>query len=171
MYRRIGAAALATAMLLLAAAPGVTAQNTVERPWSGSSVGQTWFDVSNPKDCAAGITTRVDQPAIASHFGRAFLVTAHCPTGDFADAFGDADFTLIAANGDAVFGTYVGTIDGYSEVLGEEIFGTIQLKIMGGDGRFEGASGTAVMTFHTIFEGYDDLSWAWWASWNGTLTY
>jgi hypothetical protein len=171
MYRRIGAAALAAAMLVLISAPAITARDEVARPWTGVSVGQTWFDLSNPRDCAAGITTRVDQPASASHFGRAFLVMAHCPTGDFADNFADASFTLLAANGDSVRGTYVGTIDGYSEVIGEEIFGTINITITGGSGRFEGASGSAVMEWHTIFEGYDDLSWAWWASWSGTLTY
>lgn len=171
MFKRFGAVALAAAMLVLAAAPAVVARDSVDRPWTGASVGQTWFDETNPKDCAADITTRVDQPARASHFGQAFLVMAHCPTYDFADNFADSSFTLMAANGDAVFGRFVGTIDGYSEVIGDEIFGTIHLTITGGDGRFEGAGGSAVMKFRTTFEGYDDYSWAWWASWTGTLSY
>jgi hypothetical protein len=171
MFKSFAAVVLAAAMLVLVAAPTVVARDSVDRPWTGASVGQTWFDETNPKACADGITTRVDQPAIASHFGQAFLVMAHCPTYDFADNFADSSFTLIAANGDAVFGTYWGTIDGYSEVIGEEIFGTIHLTVTGGEGRFEGASGSAVMTFHTIFEGFDDFSWAWWATWNGTLSY
>ena len=142
-----------------------------DRPWSGSAAGQTWFDVANPKDCGAGITTRADEPAIATHFGAAFIVMSHCPTGDPADNFADAEFALVAANGDAVYGTYAGTIDEYSEVIGAVGTFTVHLTVTGGDGRFEGATGTAVMKAHVIFEGYDDLSWPWWVSWEGTLSY
>jgi hypothetical protein len=113
----------------------------------------------------------VNEPATASHFGEAYIVTAHCPTGDPADNFADSDLSLYAANGDAVFGTYVGTLDEYTEVLGEKITFTLHLTITGGDGRFEGATGSAVMKGYAVFEGYDDLSWAWSMSWEGTLDY
>lgn len=172
MRARICAAVLAASILVLWAAPGgVAAGATTERPWAGSSVGQTWFDVINPKDCDAGITTRVDQPAMATHFGKAYLVMAHCPTGVLSDNFADSTFMLTSANGDAVFGTYVGRLDDYIEVLGEESSGTLYVTITGGSGRFEGATGSAVVEAHFIFEGYDDLSWAWWATWRGSLSY
>ena len=172
MRRHITAAVLGVSILVLWAAPGgVAAGAAPDRPWAGHSTGQTWFDVTNPKGCDAGITTRVDQPAMATHFGNAFLVMSHCPTGVLSDNFADSEFTLIGANGDAVFGTYVGWLDGYDEVLGDQFFGTLTITITGGSGRFEGASGSAVMEIHSIFEGYDDLSWAWWAAWRGSLSY
>jgi hypothetical protein len=168
--KRLNTIAVAAILALAAAAPaGVSADSA--RPWSGHAVGVTSFDGANPKDCLAGYTTLVDEPAIASHFGAAYLVMSHCATGDFSDNFADSDFVLYSANGDAVYGEYVGTIDQYIEELGAEGLFTLEMTITGGDGRFEGATGSAVMDGHFTFEGYDVDSWAWWASWQGTLEY
>ncbi|MGE5156075.1 MAG: hypothetical protein ACM3JP_01090 [Betaproteobacteria bacterium] len=169
MSRQLRVAAAMAALLLLASAAAAMAG--ADRPWAGHAAGQTWFDLANPKGCEAGITTRTEEPAIATHFGAAFLILSHCPTGDNADNFHDADFALYGANGDAVYGHYVGTIDVYTEVVGEEMLFTIYLTITDGDGRFEDATGSAVMKGGAVFEGWDDLSWAWWASWAGTLDY
>ncbi len=172
MRMHIRWAFLFAAVLVIASASGALAgAGGSERPWVGSASGEAWYDVANPKECGAGITTRVDELAIASHFGRATYVTAHCPTGDPADAYADSDFTLIAPNGDAVFGTYTGTLDQYIEVIGAEGFSTVHLTITGGTGRFEGATGSAIQEVHFIFEGYDDLAWPWWVTWEGTLSY
>jgi hypothetical protein len=169
MSRRLHTAALGVVALVLLATS--TAMAGDARPWTGHSAGQTWFDLENPKACDAGITTRADEPAISSHVGRSFLVMSHCPTGDPADNYHDSDFALHAANGDVLYGTYVGTIDEFSEILGTEFVSTIHLTITGGTGRFEGATGSAVMEVRAIFEGYDDLSWPWRVSWEGELRY
>lgn len=169
MSRRTCIATLGVVLLLLASASSVLAGSA--RPWAGHAEGQSWFDLDNPKACDAGITTRVEEPAIASHVGAGFLVLAHCPTGDPADNYHDADLTLYAADGDAIIGEYRGTLDVFVEEVGSEITSTIDLTITGGTGRFDGASGSAVMVVHAIFEGWDDMSWAWSASWEGTLTY
>lgn len=172
MSRRVVAAVVTALLLVLASvAPIAAGDDGASRPWSGRSSGQSWFDVSNPKGCGAGITTRVQEPAVATHFGATLLTMSHCPTGDFAANYANADISFVAANGDAIFGTYVGNLYDYEEVVGHVYGSTIQVTITGGDGRFEGATGAAVMEVHGIFEGYDDLSWAWWATWKGSLSY
>lgn len=172
MLKRLPVAALLAVIAVIAlASNSLGAVGGSNRPWSGQSVGETWFDTANPMDCAAGITTRVHQPALATHFGSAFLVMDHCPTGDFADFAAGGTFTLTAANGDAVSGTYSGTIDQYQEVIGAEWLLTADMTVTGGTGRFDGAAGTAVMKVSLIFEGYGVPSWPWAATWRGTLTY
>jgi hypothetical protein len=172
MLKRLPVAAVLAMIAVLAlATSSLGAAGGSNRPWSGYSVGQTWFDPTNPMGCPAGVTTRVHQPAMATHFGSAYLVMDHCPTGDFGDFAADGTFILTAANGDAAFGTYAGTIDQYDEVIGAEWLLTVDLTVTGGTGRFEGASGTAVMKVSLIFEGYGVASWPWSASWRGSLTY
>lgn len=171
MKARTAVAVLLTAVILVASGPAVLAGDP-GRPWFGHAEGQSWFDLGNPKDCEALITTRVDEPAFATHFGAGRIVLSHCPTGIPDDNFADADLVLIAADGDRVFGTYVGTMVLPPEMsVGDIITGTIQLTVTGGTGRFEGASGGATMEYWAIFEGWEDYSWAWGASWRGKLSY
>lgn len=171
MRRHIGVAAVLTMLLVLSSASGALAgPHGSNRPWAGSAVGETWFDFEdNPKGCEVGFTTRAEEPAIASHFGAAFIVFSHCATYDPADNFVDSDFSLTAANGDGVFGTYWGTLDQYVEEVGEEGVFTLYLTLTGGEGRFEGATGSAVIKAHVIVE--EDSSWPWWVTWEGMLTY
>lgn len=172
MRRRSLGVLLAVGMLVLASVSGASAASGgSDRPWTGHASGQTWFDLANPKGCDAGITTMATEPARSSHLGAAYIITSHCPTGDPSDNFTDSDLTLYAANGDALFGTYVGTIDEFSGVLGEKLHFTLHLTVTGGEGRFEDATGHATMHGYAVFEGYDDYSWAWGLSWNGTLDY
>jgi hypothetical protein len=172
MRRHSAIASVLALVLVLASASGVLARAPdVERPWWGHADGQAWFDETNPKDCPAGITTRVEEHAIASHLGSSHISMSHCPTGNPAFSFGRAGIALIAANGDAVFGSYVGTTEQYEEVIGAEGIQLVYITVTGGTGRFESATGSAVMEVHFIFEGYDDLSWPWWATWEGTLSY
>lgn len=163
---------LFAAILVIASASGALAgAGGTDRPWVGSASGEAWFDLTNPKACAAGVTTRVDEFALTSHFGRAVYVNAHCPTGNPADAYHDSYFALIAPNGDAIYGTYTGTLDQYSEVIGAELISTVHLTITGGTGRFEGATGSAIQEVRVIWEGYADLAWPYSVTWEGTLSY
>jgi hypothetical protein len=90
-----------------------------------------------------------------SHLGLAQLRTTHIPnlaTG----ALEQGTFTIVAANGDEIHGTYEGTAT-YDEVRPDLVHGAATFVISGGTGRFDGATGTITATF---LETIDDPTWA-----------
>ena len=73
--------------------------------------------------------------------------TLHMPHNvNFATATGAGTFTLTAANGDTLTGTFTGHADTSAPVFVIEESGTIT----GGSGRFSGASGT--IAFYRLFD-------------------
>ncbi len=90
-----------------------------------------------PGDRCPALTVHIEGPGTATHLGSLTTVQSHCvEPGSFA--FTNGQFTLTAANGDQLFGTYQGefmplepplfTIDG-------------AFTFTGGTGRFDGATG------------------------------
>ena len=71
---------------------------------------------------------------IVNHMGRVSWTGEHC-TQLFAGTFGDADVVITAANGDKLYGTYSGWF------TGETSFAEL-MTILGGTGRFAGATGS-----------------------------
>ncbi len=85
------------------------------------------------------------------HLGAAEMHTKHTPTlsGDLVDG----TFTIVAANGDELRGTYSGTA---TEVPGKPFHyvGKATLVISGGTGRFNNAEGQIDATFFEILDSF-----------------
>lgn len=69
-----------------------------------------------------------------SHLGRVTWTSTHC-TQLFAGTFGEADLVITAANNDTLSGTYSGWLTGPTTFVET-------MTILGGTGRFAGATGT-----------------------------
>ncbi|HSI98869.1 MAG TPA: hypothetical protein VLA59_00620 [Patescibacteria group bacterium] len=158
---------------LLLAAP--TAAEQPARPFSGYSDGYVTF-VDNSTD---PITLEPCQYPVyatgtfgyasgtASHLGRFDWASVHCAPA--ADEVITGRLTLTAANGDELVLEYSGPT---SAELGSNYFwGTYDFIAIGGDGRFEDATGSGVMTVYTTFESFVDPVWPaeWWLE--GSIDY
>ena len=149
-------------VLLLTVAPAAVAEPG-SRPFKGSMSGSVTFEPDPGCDNNPWLM-RTDSQATGtvSHLGRTTMTSAHCtPAGASIDG---GEMALVAANGDRVFITYEGTAsppnaDGI-------IVADVDFVIIGGDGRFEGATGGGDMTALIVFEGFGDPEWA--ASWTWT---
>ena len=109
-----------------------------------------------------------------THLGRVQAYLSHLPY-DFTNTH-DGSMTLVAANGDKVYGAY--DFDMSAE-------GPITVHLTGGTGRFAGASGTIFLSAEAIpqfkpscdpatdfFGCMDpDVPWPWWATATGTIDY
>jgi hypothetical protein len=90
-----------------------------------------------------------------SHFGLTRIHTRHIPdltTG----ALEQGEFTIVAANGDELHGTYEGSAT-YDPERADLVHGAAAFVVSGGTGRFANATGTIAATF---LETLDDPSWA-----------
>jgi len=129
---RRGPLALAALSLWLAALPG-GALASQEVPFKGWDAGH--FEI--PGACATGLQVVIGGSGAATHLGRYSYSAIECfdpGTGGFAGAP-----MLIAASGDRITGTYVGTVapTGDPDVIRyDEV-----VTITGGTGRFAGATG------------------------------
>ncbi|MGE5362038.1 MAG: hypothetical protein ACM3NQ_23730 [Bacteroidales bacterium] len=96
-----------------------------------------------------------DTTGTLSHFGLSRLHTRHTPNL-MTGALEQGEFTIVAANGDEVRGTYQG-MGTYDPIRADLVHGTATFVVTGGTGRFAGATGSIAATF---LETLDDPSWA-----------
>ena len=169
---RIGPLVAVLAMSLVLAAPASADQP--DRPFSGYAVGYVtfidnstdpfteepcqFFDATGTFGFASGTT---------SHLGRFDYASAHCAPGGSEAITGM--LTLTAANGDELLIEYIGPTAGE---LGEDFFtGVYDFTIVGGDGRFEDATGSGEMSIYTTFGDFFDRVWPaeWW--FEGSIDY
>jgi hypothetical protein len=145
-----------------AAAPDSRHVPVVERSIFGVLDGMVSFDVS---DLSAVITIG-DCAGIVTHLGAARLYTSHkCDGSRIIDGL----FTLVAANGDQINGTYQGTVAwdwGQGIAIGQTVF-----AVAGGTGRFAQASGEITNTSTVTFLGWDILEWPVTWVFEGTVSY
>jgi hypothetical protein len=89
-----------------------------------------------------------------THFGLSELRTRHIPLFD-TGTLTEGEFTLVAANGDEITGTYEGTaaMDPDRPDVGHA---SATFVVTGGTGRFKGASGSITAT---ALETFDDPTW------------
>jgi hypothetical protein len=119
------------------------ARDTV--PFRGTDSGTF---VALPPDADNVVFAQASTTGQATHLGRYSLVAHEYTDLDDLRIFGGA-FTLTAANGDTLFGTYEGTADlARFPVIGFDVQG----PILGGTGRFAGATGWL------RWRGYGDLT-------------
>jgi hypothetical protein len=163
--------ALAAATLLVLALAVPASAASASRPFKGWVSGEVAFVPAPLTQCPAGgvfwggLQTVGSATGIASHLGSTAMTSHHCtPSGE---AISGGQMTLTSDSGDEVAITYSGSapfpIPGVTEVIVVHI----DFVIVGGTGRFEGATGGGVMTAHIVFQGFEDPSWpATWA-WDG----
>jgi hypothetical protein len=156
------AVALALAPAALADAGGTA------RPFTGTAEGQVTFPVD--PSCPLGVRTTWTAIGTLNHLGLAAAAGDHC--ADLPNLATNGQITLVAANGDRLYGTYSGTNQpGMPPPIGGTITGDTQVKITGGTGRFASAGGQLHMIAHITFEGFDDPTWPAAFTWTGTLSY
>lgn len=156
-------------VLVLTAASALSAgENPRPRPFWGRLAGEASF---LPSDACLGITGAPFQTASASagrmtHLGRTRFDTTHCTTLDGSAAVG-GEATFTAANRDEVWVTYTATTVAGPPLIVQEG----EFIIIGGTGRFEGASGSFHGMVYVTFEGFDDPSWPLEFVFAGTIAY
>ena len=91
------------------------------------------------------LLTVLEGGGTATHVGKYTIVNSHC-VDPATGVLSDGSFTKTAANGDQLFGTYVGNSTVIQAPAPVGIFGvTGTLTYTGGTGRFAGTTGTATM--------------------------
>ena len=96
-----------------------------------------------------------DATGTLSHLGLSRVHTRHIP--NFTTfTLEQGEFTIVAANGDEIHGTYGGSVVPDPDNA-EVVHGTATFVVSGGTGRFTGATGTIMVT---LLETLDDPSWA-----------
>lgn len=169
---------LAAVALLITGVVAPANAGPAARPFSGNVHGMVSFVpvgpvVCPPTDLFLGVLqTRSKATGTATHLGRTTFETQHCtPLGD--QITGGTE-TLTAANGDQIFVTYSGNAPFN---LGTSVPGVTVIDmsgpftIVGGTGRFDGASGSGTMNATVLFEGLDVQYWPGTWSWTGAITY
>ena len=130
--RLVGMAVLFAAITALAVP--VQALASAQVPLKGADSGS--FTLT-PDGCGSGVfAVVVDDTGQATHLGAYAYHSNECfngATGEFSGTF-----TMTAANGDTIAGTYAGTV---VSVVGDLGFYEQENVITGGTGRFAGASG------------------------------
>ena len=143
--------------LVLAATSVLAGENPNPRPFWGHFEGEVTFPAS---DACLGITGAPYQTVSIvegnmTHLGRTDLITIHCSTLDGSAAV-DGHGILTSANGDEVWVIYTATTVIPPPPL---IVQEADIIIVGGTGRFEGASGRLDGMVYVTFEGFADPSW------------
>lgn len=166
---------IGTVILVLAviAAGAALAANNQERPFKGMSY--EWVTEEGEldgSDCPAD-TVHITGEGEATHLGKFTVERTHCFTPPNHPEFPgsvmhDGEYTITAANGDTLWGTYSGELQ--PTEFGEEgpIKGIITgpATVDGGTGRFNGAEGE-----HTIAGDYDLVADEGWFELEGWLSY
>lgn len=158
--------------------PMVTAaEGGTDLPFKATLAGTArWeFPGTTPANCTA-VTTLTEATGQGTHMGQIEAFFFHCP--DEPDNLNDGKMTLIAANGDELYGTY------NYDPLSERNDFTVTLN--GGTGLFFDASGDVVLTYEVVpqfisgcnpdpqnpFPCMDfSIPWPWSATLAGTITY
>ena len=172
-------ALLAVSGLLIAMVAAPAGAKSDERPFKAYMTGEmSWNPFAD--DCVAetGIPVRsyMNATGRVSHLGRSTLTGDHCtpqvtgyPDPDHNDPPSVA--TLVAANGDEVHMNYHGVCPPYWEAEeGIEFICTFDFEIVGGTGRFAGATGGGSGTLSMVWLGEVPSTSAWW-TWTGTIGY
>ena len=126
-----------------AASTPLAAENAA-LPWKESY--QASGTIAPDAGCPAPqLLTTLEGGGTATHVGKYTIVNSHC-VDPATGVLTDGSFTKTAANGDQLFGTYVGTSTVIQAPAPVGIFGvTGTITYTGGTGRFAGITGTASM--------------------------
>ena len=142
MKRMFWAAALVAALCFASAAPVAAADPL--RPFGGHDRMVDTF--TPPTACPAGALWRYSGSGtgLFLHLGNASVSVTHCTFVDLASGtftFGPGTGTLTAANGDELWDVYLGSGQVVNTPDGPMSVFDITWEVVGGTGRFEGATG------------------------------
>ncbi|GAA6525351.1 hypothetical protein [Intrasporangium sp. DVR] len=143
----LGAAVLATGV------PSAVAAETPTRPLQGWSAPAP--DVYGaPVDCPEGTSWRYSQTGTAwlSHLGRVTFEITHCTVAP-EGRFGQGTTVFTAANGDELWMEHWGTFQLDAVENPTRADATLSWMIVGGTGRFAGATGSGTGAAHTAITG------------------
>jgi hypothetical protein len=166
--RRLVAILGMIAILAFAAGP-VMAGGNQHRPFTGTAWGHGMVvpDASCP--AFGGLRSVFTQTGYASHMGEIVIDNSHCtPAGPM---IGGGQMTIAAANGDTVSITYTG---GPSPAVGPDPMRfdvPIEFTVVGGTGRFVGATGGGHMTVTISWPGFEPNFWPDKIVFDGTIGY
>jgi len=167
---------VAAAVILLLSGTAGMANAGADRPFKGRVDGLVSFSMVGSDVCPAlGLQTESNATGTMRHMGATSMYAEHCtPTGA---AISDGDMTLTAANGDKVYLAYDGIqLDlpdfmGGTLAVGELIPIEGDFEVVGGTGRFDGATGGGTWVANVVYEGLADPAWAGTWSYAGTINY
>jgi hypothetical protein len=139
------------------------------RPFQGYMIGTATFTPG--ADSPTGVWAQPYGVGDVSHLGASVMTAKH--PADLT--FKDGEMTIVAANGDKVYLQYIGGGPA-PEYMGQVYDVLIKFTIVGGTGRFTGASGGGDMTVTLTFMGFDlstgSIVWPEVCTWrNGTIKY
>ena len=166
--RRLVAILGVVALIAFAATP-VMAGGDEHRPFKGTTHGYGMVvpDASCP--AFGGLRSVFTQTGHVTHLGKVVMDNDHCtPAGP--DVTGGR-MTIVAANGDELSITYSG---GPAPAVGPDpaqFDVPIEFVIVGGTGRFEGATGGGHMTVSISWPGFEPNYWPSIVAIDGTIGY
>jgi hypothetical protein len=132
------------------------------------------FPGTTPSGCTV-VTTLTEATGQGTHMGQIKAFFSHCPADP--NIVEDGRLTLVAANGDELYGTY-----NYDPASEDNYF---PINLNGGTGAFGDASGTVIMTYEVTPQFIPDCNpepdpfpcmdfsvpWPWSATMTGTISY
>ena len=143
-------------------------KNPHPRPFSGSVIGQAEFPENGNCLDVTGAWWQTLSVAVGelTHMGRSEYFSSHCSTVD-GSALAGGEATIVAANGDELWIAYSGTTIAPPPII------TISLEniVLGGTGRFEGATGFITGYAFVTFLGLDAPSFPIELTFNGYIIY
>ncbi len=156
------------AILAFAAGP-VIASGDGHRPFKGTAQGYGMVVPDPACPAFGGLRSAFTQTGYATHMGAIVMDNSHCtPDGPWVVG---GEMTIVAANGDSVFITYtagpapaVGPDPMRFDVPGEFV-------VVGGTGRFEGATGGGHTTTTISWPGFEPNYWPDTVVIDGTIGY
>ena len=167
MMKRWSIGPIVVALVVLMVMPAASAgKGGSDRPFKASFTGEVHWEFS---DQCGSVTTVTEAGGRATHMGRVAYEGAHCPDEVVID---DGRFTIVAANGDKLYGVYDYPAIDYGEPV----------TFIGGTGRFAGASGGGVWEYDVELIFREDCDPAsdpfmcltnspWWSTLTGTISY
>jgi hypothetical protein len=142
MLRRWSIGPVVIALVILMVMPAASAgKGGSDRPFKASFAGPVHWEWPGEfeSECSE-VTTVTHSFGNATHMGRTELMSSHCPDRDSSHERYDGRLTLIAANGDKLYGMYdYPAIDEGDPVM-----------FIGGTGRFANATGEAVFVYDVV---------------------
>jgi hypothetical protein len=167
MKRRICLLVLfASVLLILTPQISLAEKKGTNRPLSGSLVGYAQLFADEDSVCWPGPTAITTATGNLSHLGLVAAHFSHCPTGENpGNPITNGHLTLIAANGDQLFGTYAD----------EDSLPPFLIQITGGTGRFKNAEGLFNLNWEITPPSDRPAGFfrpfPWWASIEGKISY
>lgn len=151
--RRIMLALAVSALMGSVLAVPVSATPDQHRPFVGFGSGEITYQFVDTSVCPSGLQQKSSVAGIATHMGS---VISTDDSFQCAGTTGPSPLTVVAANGDAVYMLYQDTS---MTTVGDDIIVGGAWTIVGGTGRFAGASGYAEGVTHVQFMGYEEFVW------------